>query len=62
MNTYTGPLKCYVAQMRWRVSDFREKSVTMVTFNVSSLTRGWVGVQFPGTKCYVTLEWLPTMP
>ena len=25
-------------------------------FNVISVTRGWVGVQFQGTKHYVTLE------
>ena len=25
-------------------------------FNVISVTRGWVGVQFPGKKLYVTLE------
>ena len=28
-----------------------------VRFNVISVTRGWVGVQFPGKKRYVTLEW-----
>ena len=28
-----------------------------VRFNVISVTRGWVGVQFPGKKHYVTLEW-----
>ena len=28
-----------------------------VIFNVISVTRGWVGVQFPGKKRYVTLEW-----
>ena len=28
-----------------------------VNFNVISATRGWVGVQFPGKKRYVTLEW-----
>ena len=22
-----------------------------------SVTKGWVGVKFPGKKCYVTLEW-----
>ena len=32
-----------------------------VRFNVISVTRGWVGVQFPGKKHYVTLEW-PHMP
>ena len=35
------------------VSAFPEKSVT----NVISVTRGWVGVKFPGKKHYVTLEW-----
>ena len=28
-----------------------------VRFNVISVTRGWVGVQFPQKKRYVTLEW-----
>ena len=28
-----------------------------VRFNVISVTRGWVGVKFPGKKRYVTLEW-----
>ena len=28
-----------------------------VSFNVIIVTRGWVGVQFPGKKRYVTLEW-----
>ena len=28
-----------------------------VRFNVISARRGWVGVQFPGKKHYVTLEW-----
>ena len=28
-----------------------------VRFNVISVTRGWVGVQFPGKKRYVRLEW-----
>ena len=28
-----------------------------VRFNVISVTRGWVGVQLPGKKRYVTLEW-----
>ena len=33
-------------------------SMTVGTlFNVISITRGWVGIQFPGKKCYVTLEW-----
>ena len=28
-----------------------------VRFNVNSVTRGWVGVQFPKKKRCVTLEW-----
>ena len=28
-----------------------------VRFNVISVTRGWVGVQCPQKKRYVTLEW-----
>ena len=28
-----------------------------VSFNVISVTRGWVGVQFPDKKRYVTFEW-----
>ena len=32
-----------------------------VRFNVISVTRGWVGVQFPEKKHYVTLEWPHTM-
>ena len=28
-----------------------------VRYNVISVTRGWVGVQFPGKKSYVTLKW-----
>ena len=40
-----GPFKCYVTQM---VSDFLEKKrYEGVIFNVISVTRGWVGVQFP---------------
>ena len=37
---------------------FREKKpYEGVRFNVISVTRGWVGVQFPEEKkCYVTLE------
>ena len=30
-----------------------------VRFNVISVTRGCVGVQFPDKKRYVTLEWPP---
>ena len=35
---------------------FPGKSVSKV-FNVITVTRGWVGVPFPGKKHYVTLEW-----
>ena len=28
-----------------------------VRFNIISVTRGWVGVKFPGKKSYVTFEW-----
>ena len=28
-----------------------------VRFNLISVTWGWMGVQFPGKKRYVTLEW-----
>ena len=40
------------------VSAFPEKKhYEGVRFNVISVTRGWVGVEFPGQKRYVTLEW-----
>ena len=40
------------------VSAFPENSVMEgVRFNVIRVTRGWVGVKFPGKKRYVTLEW-----
>ena len=35
----------------------RKKPYEGVRFNVISVTRGWVGAQFPEKKCYVTLEW-----
>ena len=35
----------------------RKKRYEGVRSNVISVTRGWVGVQFPGKKRYVTLEW-----
>ena len=28
-----------------------------VRYNIISVMKGWVAVQFPGEKCYVTLEW-----
>ncbi len=41
-----------------RVSDLSGKNrYEDVWFNVISVTRGWVGVKFPGKKRYVTLEW-----
>ena len=40
------------------VSNFPGKNVVNegARFNVISVTRGWVGVQFPGKKHYVRLE------
>ena len=35
----------------------RKKRYEVVNVNVISVMRGWVGVQFPGKKRYVTLEW-----
>ena len=35
----------------------KKKRYEGVQFNVISVTRGWVGVKFPGKKRYVTLEW-----
>ena len=35
----------------------RKKRYEGVRINVICVTRGWVGVQFPGKKRYVTLEW-----
>ena len=57
-----GPFKCYVTQMGvgggGGCQIFREKKhYEDVRFNVISVTRGWVGVQFPGKTHYVTLEW-----
>ena len=54
-----GPFKCYVMQMGvGGVSHFLEKKHSEgVRYNVISITRGWVEVQFPGKKRYVTLEW-----
>ena len=36
-----------------------KKSYECARFNVISITRGLVGVQFPEQKRYVTLEWPP---
>ena len=53
-----GPFKCYVTQMGVGGVKFSgKKRYKGVRFNVSRATRGWVGVQFPGNKRYVTLEW-----
>ena len=47
-NPCKGSFKCYVTQMGVGVSDFLEKKrYEGVMFNVISVTRGWVGVQFP---------------
>ena len=62
-----GPFKCNVTQMGGGGGGgcqiFRKKCYEGVTrFNVISITRGWVGVQFPGKKLYVTLEWPLIIP
>ena len=36
------------------VSFSGKKRYEGVTFNVISVKSGWVGVKFPGKKCYVT--------
>ena len=53
------PFKCYVTQMGvgWGVRFSRKKRYEGVRCNVISITRGWVGIQFPEKKCCVTLEW-----
>ena len=38
---------CYVTQMGWGVSFSGKNRYEGVMFNVISVTRGWVGVQFP---------------
>ena len=38
------------------VTFFRKKALRRCKVHVISVTRGWVGVQFPGKKRYVTLE------
>ena len=44
-----------------RVSSFPEKKCYEgVTFNFISVTKGWVGIQFPSKKSYVTLNTPPT--
>ena len=45
---YKGPFKCYVTQMGVGGVWFSgKKRYEGVMFNVISVTRGWVGVQFP---------------
>ena len=44
-----GPFKCYVMQMGVGGVRFSgKKHYECAMFNVISVTRGWVGVQFPG--------------
>ena len=46
--TYRGPFKFYVTLMGVGGGKiFRKKRYEGVMFNVISVTRGWVGVQFP---------------
>ena len=55
-----GPFKCYVSygDGPMGVSAFPEKKrYEGVRFNVIGVMRGWMGVQFPGKRHYVTLEW-----
>ena len=54
-----GPFKCYKnnAGGDGGVRFSGKKHYEGVRFNVISVTRGWVGVQFPDKKPYVTLEW-----
>ena len=43
-----GPFKCYVTPMGVGGGKiFRKKRYEGVMFNDNSVTRGWVGVQFP---------------
>ena len=39
-----------------RVSNFLDKALQRCTIHVISIMRGWVGVNFPEEKRYVTLE------
>ena len=51
-----GPFKCYVMQWGGGVVSFPgKKRYEGVRFNVTSVTRGWVGVKFLGKQRYVTL-------
>ena len=42
----------------WGVNFSGKKRYECVLFNVISVTRGWMGVKFPGKKPSVTLEWI----
>ena len=42
-----GPFKCYVTLMGVGGKIFRKKRYEGIMFNVISISRGWVGVQFP---------------
>ena len=47
-----GPFKCYVTQLGVGGVRFHgKKRYEDVRFNVISVTRGCVGVKFPGKKC-----------
>ena len=48
VTTCLGPFMCYVTPMGVGGGKiFRKKRYEGVMFNVISVTRGWVGVQFP---------------
>ena len=49
---------CYVMQLVCGVRFPEKKHFKGIRFNVISVTRRWVGVEFPDKKCYVILEWL----
>ena len=57
VNNYLGPFKCYVTQLGVGGVRFSRKKSYEEKFNVISVTRGWVVVQYPEKKRYVTLEW-----
>ena len=61
LNCYSGAIQVLRnAVVGGWVSAFPEKKrYDGVRFNVISVTRGWVGLIFPGKKRYVTLEWPP---
>ena len=45
---FKGPLKCYVMPWGWACQLSREKHYEGAMFNVISVTKGCVGVKFPG--------------